>query len=388
MKYTSIFEKIGSLISIANTSWINLAFLGIIIFLSILCHKNKISKKTFFLLSIIANTILILSIIYLNMSSLTKLGNSLMDDLFKNIYFPSTYFYLFIYLLMNITIIGSLINIHTTPIYQTVHGTFFLIQNFIFALILELLTTTKVDIFKKISLFSNKNLIILLELSVIVFVFWLLTLAIIYLSNTLGDRIILKKEQKELSSNEKPILEYENTPKKEEINNSQEQEKAVSSNKEIQEEPVYAYHFIPTMPRKIPQEDEAMINFSKASYQEKQPTIQTNFNVERTSTFDLSSFIPKETEKQIITPNTNNSFFDQIINNTLPYIQEEKKVTSEKDTYTLNDYRIFNKMLKDIKEHNQSNSLHIDKDLEYRLITKYSSKNYNLFKRMLKNYSN
>ena len=84
-----------------------------------------------------------------------------------------------------------------------------MIQNFIFALILELLTTTKVDIFKKTSLFSNKNLIILLELSVIIFVFWLLTLAIIYLSNTLGDRIILKKEQKELSSNEKPILEYE-----------------------------------------------------------------------------------------------------------------------------------------------------------------------------------
>ena len=44
---------------------------------------------------------------------------------------------------------------------------------------------------------------------------------------------------------------------------------------------------------------------------------------------------------------------------------------NEKNTYTLNDYRIFNKMLKDIKEHNQNNSITIDKNLEYRLITKY-----------------
>ena len=61
---------------------------------------------------------------------------------------------------------------------------------------------------------------------------------------------------------------------------------------------------------------------------------------------------------------------------------------SEKITYSLNDYRIFNKMLKDIKEHNQSNTIQIDKMLEYRLITKYSSETYDMFKRMLKNYSN
>ena len=51
-------------------------------------------------------------------------------------------------------------------------------------------------------------------------------------------------------------------------------------------------------------------------------------------------------------------------------------------------YRIFNKMLKDIREHNHNNSITIDKNLEYRLITKYSTETYDLFKRMLKNYSN
>lgn len=45
-------------------------------------------------------------------------------------------------------------------------------------------------------------------------------------------------------------------------------------------------------------------------------------------------------------------------------------------------------MLKDIREHNHNNSITIDKNLEYRLITKYSTETYDLFKRMLKNYSN
>ena len=66
----------------------------------------------------------------------------------------------------------------------------------------------------------------------------------------------------------------------------------------------------------------------------------------------------------------------------------ENNINSLKDTYTLNDYRIFNKMLKDIREHNENNSIIIDKNLEYRLITKYSSETYDMFKTMLKIYSN
>ena len=80
----------------------------------------------------------------------------------------------------------------------------------------------------------------------------------------------------------------------------------------------------------------------------------------------------------------------KILNNNLSFIKEEIKedFTEVKNTYTLNDYRIFNKMLKDIKEHNGNNSVTIDKMMEYRLITKYSNEAYDMFKTMLKIYSN
>ena len=44
----------------------------------------------------------------------------------------------------------------------------------------------------------------------------------------------------------------------------------------------------------------------------------------------------------------------------------DSMLQNERDTYTLNDYRIFNKMLKDIREHNASSRISIDKNLEYR----------------------
>ena len=59
----------------------------------------------------------------------------------------------------------------------------------------------------------------------------------------------------------------------------------------------------------------------------------------------------------------------------------------KKIDYTFDDYRLFNKMLKDIREYTQSNFIIIDKKLESRLITKYSSESYDIFKKMLEIYS-
>ena len=73
-------------------------------------------------------------------------------------------------------------------------------------------------------------------------------------------------------------------------------------------------------------------------------------------------------------------------------VKESKPINLERETdknsYTLNDYRIFNKILKDIRENNNSNVISIDRSLELKLLMKYSAEEYSLFKGMLKNYSN
>lgn len=409
MKYTSIFEKLFSLISVANTSLVNVIFLGIILFLIFLFSRKKISKKVCFIFSFISTLLLIGYVILNNLTVLGKVGDSIMDDFFTNIYFPSTYFYLFVLIFMNIAIVGSLINIRHKSSYKTINGIFLIIIDFLFALILELISVNKVDIFKKVSLFSNKNLIILLELSVIVFVFWLLSLAVVYLSSVLSERILLKREKKELASDTlKNTANVSNLVLEDVALNQESKEpvlKEVNVNKveeSVNEAP--SYQFIPTMPRHFENTENSSWNkqmmIEQMLQQEENTSVAVPFssdelhlNKEVQASFDLSSFVPREQEKKVIVPHAseaNGSVLDQILNNSLPYVQEESKsreVFNEKNTYTLNDYRIFNKMLKDIREHNQSNSVVIDKDLEYRLITKYSTETYHLFQRMLKNYS-
>ena len=407
MKYTSIFEKLFSLISIINTTWINLVFLGIIVLSIIFYSRKKLSKKTCFILSTISTFLLIGYVIFNNSSSLAPVFDSIMDDLFTNIYFPSTYAYLFVYFFMNISILGSLINIKHKSTYKTIHGVFFIIINFLFALILEFIASNKIDIFKKTSLFSNKNLIILLELSIMVFVFWLLTLGLVYLSTVISDRIILKQEKKELEKDahlknvnvlEATVAIPEEVGEKNTSTVLAMNTNLIENNENLNTDTTPSYHFIPTMPNhSINQQTTESIKDTIPPFMTSYPTHEfatpvNNRNDIQENSFDLSSFIPKKPERQIIAPmNNNNTVLEQILNNSLPYIQENPeqiKLEEEKNTYTLNDYRIFNKMLKDIREHNHNNSITIDKNLEYRLITKYSTETYDLFKRMLKNYSN
>ena len=407
MKYTSIFEKLFSLISIINTTWINLVFLGIIVLSIIFYSRKKVSKKTCFILSTISTFLLIGYVIFNNSSSLAPVFDSIMDDLFTNIYFPSTYAYLFVYFFMNISILGSLINIKHKSTYKTIHGVFFIIINFLFALILEFIASNKIDIFKKTSLFSNKNLIILLELSIMVFVFWLLTLGLVYLSTVISDRIILKQEKKELEKDahlknvnvlEATVAIPEEVGEKNTSSVPAMNTNLIENNENLNTDTTPSYHFIPTMPNhSMNQQTTESIKDTIPPFMTSYPTHEfatpvNNRNDIQENSFDLSSFIPKKPERQIITPmNNNNNVLEQILNNSLPYIQENPeqiKLEEEKNTYTLNDYRIFNKMLKDIREHNHNNSITIDKNLEYRLITKYSTETYDLFKRMLKNYSN
>ena len=416
MKYTNLLEKLFNLFMIIKTSWINLLFLAFFIIILILLCTKKISKSKAFLLSLMGDILLIVYTVSNHYEKVTKLIDSIINRLFIDIYFPSIYVYLFVLIFINVITIGSLLNIRKNGIYKTVNGICFLITNFILALILDILSKNNIDVFKKSSIFSNTDLVILLEISIGIFIIWLLSLTVIYLTNMITERILLSKK----APNEAPILnnqlqveidfrEEENTYREQDLNNKSKPEEVVSI---IEQEDKTIKTFIPEFPKTTteyinPQllieqqlkngitQNQTFISQNNQEIIERElpkaNTIQYKSSIpaETVNSFDLSSFIPKKQENKIITPT--NNVFEQILNNTLPII-EEKKVSNpleeEKNTYTLNDYRIFNKILKDIKEHNQNNTINIDKMLEYRLITKYSSETYDLFKRMLKNYSN
>ena len=440
MKYTSIFEKILCLFQILKNSWANLIFLSVVLVLMILMFKKKISKKVCFRLVLIGYLILLAFTCFCQFDQLSLLANSIVDHFFTDLYFPSVYVYLFVFILLNLVTIGGLLKINGDKIYKIIHGICLISMNFIFTLVLNLVADNKIDVFSKTSLFSNTDLVTLLELSVNIFILWVVGLFITYLTNQITARIVITKEDTMLKK-DPAIME----PVAAMVDESELKEEYLASNhqNDISPSPIptnlneatnlesgsYTYQFIPVFHQNNTNEKanssfNQQLMFEQAFHQKN--SLESNFNEnsnielnasiknysneintfvpnidssyskissnKEENSFDLSSFVPKKQVNVFNTQERSNLIFEQILNNKMPLTKEEPKTIpleeQEKNTYTLNDYRIFNKMLKDIKEHNQSNVIQIDKNLEYRLITKYSNETYLMFKRMLKNYSN
>lgn len=435
MKYTTIFEKIACLFDIVSDSWLYITFLAVTTILIILFCCKKISKRTCFLFITLACFIVFGFILYQYFEPISKMMNNLIEHLFTEIYFPSAYAYLFILLIINVITIGSLLNPHIIKTYKTIHGICFIMINFILTIVLEMISKNEIDIFSKKSLFSNTDFVILLEFSMNIFILWLISLLAGYIINIATERITVSGEKKNEIKGLSITPELEVAIAEEELQqeyNEEEKIPAITTTSEINSftiDPVDTNqkHFIPEIstsmdqllettnidvPEFVPQPAYSTINSSETTgtitreldYSVLNENITISNNINQENTFDLSSLIPKKQEiKPIIsnyesnqTTTNTHELFERILKNDLPLtysesIKQEIKsapIETDKDTYTLNDYRIFNKMLKDIREHNQSNSVQIDKNLEYRLITKYSTETYDMFKKMLKIYSN
>lgn len=427
MKYTSIIEKLGLLIKVIAEDYFNLFFVGLIILCLFFLGFRKLSGKKCCSLILVGYFLFLAGIIYFNHKPLLNVFNSIMDHLFMDIYFPSVYVYLFVLIIVNIAYLTSFIKIHRNQLNHKIHTIAFFTMDFLFALILELIALgypdKEIDVFSKTSLFANTDLVVLLELSVIVFIVWLLALGVVYVTSAITQRVVVFKANKEFAHEEAVAV----VPTLEEAPQSLSESDTLSETVvPLSDEVVTgAGRFVPTMAMKSPKLDSEIEAFdNKVSREVDEATTRVNNNnyiesllqqlntqnsmskinssidvaSDKTDTFDLSSFVPPRQETQSFSKTHSNHILEQILQNQLPLASDTSlsndslsatsSLVDEKDTYTLNDYRIFNKMLKDIREHNHSNVISIDKNLEYRLITKYSTEVYDMFKKMLKNYSN
>ena len=414
MKYLSIIEKLLCLFDVVKSSWWNLAFVGILLILVILTWRKVISKKVFLGFVLVSYLGLLGMTIYSYIQPLSKTANSINDHFFTNVYFPSVYVYLFVLIFINVVVIASFLKKGQTKAYRTVHGIFSFLINFIFTLILKIVAMENVDVFSKTSLFANTDLVVLLELSVQLFILWLMANVVVFLTNVIYERVVLSKKKEEvLPVNVKTVMELGTSEEELQEDYLGSTTTNVSATEQSSVMPIdTSYHFVPPMESYSSSfEMNTVEGDSTSSYvptREMQAGNEAGgSSVNQGNPFDLSSFIPKQQTNVFIpayetlnkedsrreSSSETNLVFEQILKNELPMIQEEVVTTPtaeelERDSYTLNDYRIFNKMLKEIKDHNQNNTVYIDKNLEYRLITKYSDATYAMFKKMLKNYSN
>ena len=130
----------------------------------------------------------------------------LMNNLFIVIYFPNLAVYLAAIIITNVIIWISIFNFKTTKFIKTINITIYSILSYLLALLLNIISTEKLDVFTQQSVYGSKNALGIIELSSSIFVIWIIFLIVykIFLYYTRKDykpqKIIIERKVKKLPS--------------------------------------------------------------------------------------------------------------------------------------------------------------------------------------------
>ncbi len=211
MTYLSVIDKIKILFS-SLFDFKGVFIFGILMVLfTILYLIKKLSTKRYTISMILSIILVFLISILTNLKALSKTFDNFMTVFFTGIYFPSIYLYISTLVIVFISFIYSTINVKLRKTYKIINRVMFVINNIIFVIILNIIAKNKIDIFSINSLYTNKDLVALLEISMGLFLIWIASLVIANITNSICDRMAMKKEVKEVvvTPNEvKEVINY------------------------------------------------------------------------------------------------------------------------------------------------------------------------------------
>lgn len=195
MSYLSIAEKFKILFDMILDFKFIFIFLGVLVIATFLYLIKKIDNRKYIMI-ITLSLLLILGIdIVINYKELAEVFDNFMTIFFSNIYFPSVYVYVGTLLIVAIAFITSMFNKMLNKIYKIINGITFVMNNILLAIILNIIAKNKIDVFSPNELYTNINLVAVLEISIGLFVLWVLSLIVVYTTSVICDRIGNKRRE-------------------------------------------------------------------------------------------------------------------------------------------------------------------------------------------------
>lgn len=339
MKFSNILEKLEVIFNLITSSNILIILAILLIGITILKLSNKINNVKMGIMMYLVEFISFIIICLLKKDFMSNLSTTLIDNIFLNFYFPSIYVYLIIFVFTHIIFIKNLLNKFLSKTYKIISNIYFILFNFIFILLVDVIATNNIDIFTKHSLYTNNSALVLLELSTLLFFLYIVANTLIYITNNLiifvETRAIRHKEAKTMITS--PVLEVNLTnddlvqePVANELKNVQPIQEKIDLVPEI----TANYRFIDPALFEAPLKEEVIYNNS--SLEEK-----LNF-------IDFS-----------------------VINN-----KKDNKIT-------LDDYKMFNNMLKAVVRSSNNTNLTVEDILNKTLLNHYSFDEYLKFEKIL-----
>ena len=379
MKYINIIDKLKLLFELISGNYL---FIGILVISLILFIINKFkiinSKKTGLLITL--TFILSFSIIlFYSSNTLFKTFDNIANLIFKNIYFPSIYVYIGIILITNIILIMSVLSKNISKIYKKINiGTSFVL-NFLLLILLNTIGSKEIDILSLNSLYTNKYIVTLIELTTSTFIIWMMSLLLISIINS----ILIYMDNKEMQ--EKPVLQVNPSINRVELDIKEEELEPKTAPIPAINTPV-----LESIPLSTISNNNSNIKKLENILEVKEKNSYTFENTPKISTnngYYLNDLV-KKTNNNLEEVKNTNSINDLLnIKPIVPNAKVNNNIeleTNKQYKYTKDEYKLFYRMLNTVKEYNNGNSIvTMDDALSVNLLNKFTIKEYNLYKKML-----
>lgn len=207
MSKLSLLDKLKVLSDVTSSSGLFIVAIVILIALTalLITTNTKTRKISRFVYIAIYGAIIIVSILFYR-EELFELFDYMMNNFFIAIYFPNLAIYFAAIVTTNIILWISIFNRKITKWIRTINTIIFCFIHYLLILIINIITTNKLDIFDQTSIYENQEALALIELSSTIFVVWILFLIIYKIIRIYQDnQEINPKEELENSPLEKEI---------------------------------------------------------------------------------------------------------------------------------------------------------------------------------------
>ena len=196
--------------------------LGIIFTLAMIINikKNKKIGKTLYIIG----WIFIISFIVIRYNSyLSKIFDNLINQIFMQIFFPNLATYVILIIITNIIFLISINRKNIKNLTKVINSIFFIVIMIMMVYTLEQIISNNINIYSTEEVYTNQNVLVLIESTTILFTIWTIILISKFIISKLikksDEKIIEEYQEKQISDNSIKKVEKPNIIPENELNN-------------------------------------------------------------------------------------------------------------------------------------------------------------------------
>ena len=190
VSFKTFLDIIYDTISSSPTTLITIV-VGIVFLISMILSIKRTKKMSTPLF--ICGWVFVLLFLILKYSSyLTTLLDNLINNIFMQIFFPNFAIYVIMIVVANIIFLGTILNSRSTGVDKILNLLFYIILIVLLIMILEQVTSNNINVYDKLTVYSDATLLVLIQCSTLFFTLWM----IIILCKKIIRKIIKKSDDK------------------------------------------------------------------------------------------------------------------------------------------------------------------------------------------------